>query len=140
MVTRIKSFIWKLDAVLRDLIIGIGFYFVLISLLELFIVKDKTGFILGTLLGCVVAAGLSVHMYSSLDRGLDMDSDSAQKYIFSRSMLRLFMMLVVLFLGAVIPGLSVIGVAFGLLGLKVSALMQPLVSAYITKKIFREGE
>lgn len=138
--TRMRRYISGIDAVLRDLIFGIVLYFAVISLIGLLIVEDKTGYFLGALVGSASAAGLAVHMYLSLDKGLDMDPDSAQKYIFSRSMLRLFMMLVVAALGAMIPGLSMIGVILGLLGLKVSGLMQPLVSAYITKKIFREGE
>lgn len=135
-----KRYINGIDEILRDLIFGIGLYFVVISLIGLAVVEDKAGYIMGAFFGSAWAVGMAVHMYLSLDKGLDMDPDSAQKYIFSRSMLRLFMMLVAVFLGALIPGLSFIGVVLGLLGLKVSALMQPLVSAYITKKIFREGE
>lgn len=140
MMTRLKHNINGIDEVLKDLILGIGLYFVVISLLGLIIVEDKAGYILGTVFGSAVALGMAVHMYQSLDKGLDMDPNSAQKYIFSRSMLRLFMMLTAAYIGIWLPWLSFIGVVLGLFGLKFAALMQPLVSAYITKKFFREGE
>ncbi len=140
MMKSIKHYIWSMDAVLRDLITGICIYFVLISLLGVFIVENIPGYVFGALLGSLTSIGLAMHMYSSLDRGLDMEPDAAQKYIFSRSMMRLFLMLAAAYLGLQISQISFIGVGLGLFGLKVSGLMQPLVSAYITNKIFREGE
>lgn len=140
MMAKFKRNISSINETLKDLIFGIGLYFVIISLIGLVIVEDKTGYILGTMFGSIVAVGMAFHMYASLDKGLDMDPDSAQKYIVSRSMLRLFMMLAAAYIGIWLPWLSFIGVVLGLFGLKFAALMQPLVSAYITKKIFREGE
>lgn len=138
--TRIRHYISGINETLKDLILGIGLYFVVISLIGVVVVEDKAGYILGVFFGSAVAVGMAVHMYQSLDKGLDMDPSSAQKYIFSRSMLRLFMMLVAAYIGIWLPWLSFIGVVLGLFGLKFTGLMQPLVSAYITKKIFREGE
>lgn len=138
--TSLKKRLYSMDAVLRDLIFGIVLSFVLITLAGLLLVEDKAGYVLGTLFGSAAAIGLALHSYCSLDKGLDMDPDSAKKYIFSRSMIRLFAMLVVAYLGLMLPVFSFPGVVLGLFGLKVSALMQPLVSEYITKKIFREGE
>lgn len=135
-----KRYISDIDEVLRDLIFGIALYFIVISLLGLLIVDDRPAYVLGTLVGCVASCATAVHMYRSLDRGLDMDPDAAGKYIFRQSMLRLFMMLVVVYISLLLPFVSPVGVVLGLLGLKLSGLMRPLVSSYITTKIFREGE
>lgn len=138
--TKIKQYISDIDEVLRDLIFGIALYFIVISLIGVLVVEDRLAFVLGALTGCVVSCVMAVHMYRSLDRGLDMDPDAAGKYIFRQSMLRLFMMLVAVYLSLLLPRVSPVGVILGLLGLKLSGLMRPLVSSYITTKIFREGE
>ncbi|MDE5966128.1 MAG: ATP synthase subunit I [Lachnospiraceae bacterium] len=134
-----KRKLWEMNSALRDLYVGLTIYFVLASLVGVFVVEDKAGFLTGLLFGVLVSFGLVYHMYRTLDRGLDMETKDAEKYILSQSSFRLFMMLVAAYIGLFVEFLSFPGVVLGLFGIKVSALMQPLVSINITNKIFREG-
>lgn len=140
MLHAMKSKIWNMNNVLRDLYVGLLLYFLIVSVLGVVLVTDKLGYVLGVLVGVCASFGFAYHMYRTLDKGLDMPEKAAQRYVLSRSCIRLFMMLVVAYVGLFVEGLSFLGVVLGLFGLKISALMQPLVSIYITNKIFREGE
>ncbi len=136
----LKKMIWKMNPTLRQLYVGLIIYFSVAAIIGLIVATDRLGWMLGLLLGVIASGCFAYHMYSTLDIGLDMPEKAAQRYILSRSCLRLFMMLVVAYIGLFVEAISFLGVVLGLLGLKFSALMQPLVSIYITNKIFREGE
>lgn len=128
------------DETLRDLKTGIVIVTIVLELLALVFAPGKLAFCLGILLGGAVAFGLSIHMYSSLDVALDMDSDSASKYIRKKTGFRMVIMGVAVFLACIFPAyLNVIGVVAGLLGLKLSAYAQPVIHKYIAAKIFRKG-
>ena len=120
---------------LKELILGIGFYFVLTEIIGLLMVQDKLAYSLGLLLGCMLATLLAWHMYQSLDKALDMDPTGATKYVRNCSLFRLFLMLIFLFLGRVVPGLDFIAVIIGILGLKISAFFEPLINRYIGKRV-----
>lgn len=125
---------------LRDLKTGIVIITILLELLALIFAPGKLAFCLGILLGGAVAFGLSIHMYSSLDLALDMDSDSASKYIRKKTGVRLLIMGLAVLIACIFPAyLNVIGVMAGILGLKLSAYAQPVIHKYIAAKIFRKG-
>ena len=128
------------DETLRDLKTGIVIITIIFELLALIFAPDKLAFCLGILLGGIVAFILSIHMYSSLDMALDMDSDSASKYIRKKTGVRLLIMGLAVLSACLFPAyLNVLGVTAGILGLKLSAYAQPFIHKYIAAKIFRKG-
>ena len=128
------------DETLRDLKTGIVIITIIFELLALIFAPDKLAFCLGILLGGIVAFILSIHMYSSLDMALDMDSDSASKYIRKKTGVRLLIMGLAVLAACIFPAyLNVLGVTAGILGLKLSAYAQPVIHKYIAAKIFRKG-
>lgn len=125
---------------LRDLKTGIVLITILLEAAGLILVPCKLAFCLGALFGGAVAFGLSIHMYSSLDLALDMDSEAAVKFIRKKTGIRTLIMGLAVFTACVFPAyLNVFGVAAGMLGLKLSAYAQPVIHKYIVPKIFRKG-
>lgn len=125
---------------LRDLKTGIVLITVLLEVTALIFAPNKLPFCLGILLGGTVAFGLSINMYNSLDLALDMDSDSASKYIRKKTGIRMLIMGVTVLPACIFPAyLNMMGVVAGLLGLKLSAYAQPVIHKYIATKIFRKG-
>ncbi len=129
----------KVKDTLIELFIGIGIYFVIAEIVGLVFVENKLTYTAGLVLGTIGAMLLSIHMYYTLNKGLDMDKDAATKYIKNNSFIRLGIMLLILLVGRVITYISFLAVFIGLLGLKIGAFMQPLVNKFRSTKINKEG-
>lgn len=126
----------KMNETLVDLIIGIVFCTVVISIIGLLITNNKLSFILGELLGSGIAIMLSFHLNASISRALDMNEEGAAKYTKKMAVLRLIIMGCAVVVALTFPEVfSVIGTLLGILGLKISAYLQPLTNRFITKKI-----
>lgn len=128
----------KLNPTLRDLIAGIIACNMIQMLVGLLFSSNRLSFALGTLAGGTVAVGIAIHMYCTLDKGLDMQPDAAKKYITMQSILRLCVIFLVGAVAMWVPDLHFLAVIFGVLSLKVSALMQPVIHKCITR-IVGEG-
>lgn len=125
---------------LRDLKTGIIFVTILLIAAGIAFVPGRMAFCLGVLLGGGVAFFLSIHMYNSIEMALDMDSESAKKFTQKKTGIRMLIMGMAVLAACIFPVyLNVFGVAAGLLGLKLSAYMQPFIHKYIAPKIFRKG-
>ena len=119
---------------LHDLYAGIVLFSLLILLIGLLLVRQKLPFALGVLLGGAVSCGLGTHMYRSLDVALELPSDAAVKYTRKRSGLRMIFMGITVGVSCIFPAcLNVFGVVFGLLTLKFSAYLQPVIHIFTTK-------
>lgn len=129
----------KLNPTLRDLIFGIGIYMLILEMIGLIFIEDKLPYTIGNVFGCAVAIGLAFSMYNSIVKALDMVPEQAQKYTTKKSILRLLVMFVAVGVGMTFNWINYVSVILGILGLKVSAFMQPFIYEYITKKIFKEG-
>ncbi|MDD6207807.1 MAG: ATP synthase subunit I [Clostridiales bacterium] len=97
-------------------------------------------YLAGVLVGGVVAAGLAYHMYTTLDEALDLGEDSVN-YVRKKSILRILIMGLAVLAAIRFPQyLNLLGVGMGILSLKMSALLQPVIQTYIVSKIYRKGE
>jgi hypothetical protein len=123
-----------------DLIIGIILFFALFSIVGVALAENKLAFFLGTLFGSIVALGLCTHMYKTLEVTLDMSADKAEKRSYAMTGVRLVIMgaavLAAIFLS---ERISLLGVILGILTLKLSALVQPLLHKRVTRKLFDKG-
>ena len=120
--------------------IGIGIYTVLVEAVGIFFSENILFYTLGLFFGVIIAVLLIIHMTKTLDRALDLPQAQATKYMRKQSFLRLFIMLVSLVAGMIIPFFNFIALILGMLGLKMGALMAPKFlkwlypDRYITKK------
>ena len=123
---------------LWELIIG-TIVCVLLFMLGNLLVKNQFAYTIGLILGGAVAIGMSFHMYSSLQKAVLYDRETAGKKIKIGSLIRMAFMLIVLVLSVILPQyISLLGVAFGILSLKFSAYLQPLTHK-VLKKIRNKG-
>lgn len=113
--------------VLMQLYIGIGIYFAVFGVLGIIFMRPVWLFIISLLVGCAAACFIAYNMYDVLDRALELESGKAKSFVTIRSMIRLGLCLVLMAAGIMVDWVSFVGVTVGLLGLKVSAFMNPLV-------------
>lgn len=122
-----------------DLWIGLSIYFLFFEIIGLIFVENRIPYTIGLLFGCITAAFLAWNMFVSIDQALDMSEQDAIKYTKRKSIVRALVMLVVAFVGMRVFWISFPGVIIGILGLKISAFLQPYTNSHITKKIFKKG-
>lgn len=95
---------------------------------------------LGIVFGVLVAAGLAFHMYKSLAVTLDLPPDQAERHGRNQSALRIGLMALAVVFSMFFPGIfHAAGVVLGILTLKCSAYLQPIIRRFITNKIYSKG-
>lgn len=118
---------------LTGLLIGIGLYIVVIAILGAILVDNKLQFVLGTVWSGLGATAVTVHLYFSLQKSLDLDEESAVKRERVQAMIRMIIMIVVIGSGLCFQQVfHSLGVVLGAFALKVSAYLQPLFHNYIS--------
>ena len=123
----------KLNSGVKDLWVGTLLFFLVFTLIGLFVVEQKGRFALGLFVGSITTAYLVYHMYESIDAGLGLDEEAAAKYIRNKTMQRWLIRLAVVFASVYIPYVSVAGVMVGMFGLKFSAYFQPWIHKLVLK-------
>lgn len=124
----------------RELLIGLGIWTVPILVLLAVFRGDHLAAVLGTLLGTAAAAVLIFHMYRHLDIALDMDAKHAQSHIQIASFQRVFIMGAVLAVSFMFPiYFDPVGVVLGIFGVKISALMYPVLHPQYEKRRKRKA-
>lgn len=113
--------------VLMQLYIGIGIYFAVFGVLGVIFMRPIWLFILSLFVGCAAACFIAYNMYDVLDRALELETGKAKSFVTVRSMIRLGVCLVLMAAGIMVDWVSFVGVTVGLLGLKVSAFLNPLI-------------
>lgn len=130
------KFIKNKNETLRDLIVGVCIISIIFALIGAIFVQNKLSFVLGVLLGGVIAFFLAIHLNYTIGVALDYEPEQAVKYTRFMSFVRLLVMI-----GAVALALSfpkvfhTVGVLLGMLSLKISAYCRPLIYKYITNNI-----
>lgn len=113
---------------LKGLLFGILLYTIPFILIGIIVVNNKIPYFLGLFLGMILAMGIAVNMYRCLDFCLELDPESAEKTMRKKAILRFLVMAVVVGLAFCFPNvLHPLGIFFGLMGLKVSAYVQPFI-------------
>ncbi len=121
-------------------LVGLVIYTVVVEIVGIFFSDDMLSYSLGLVLGAGMAVILFAHMAKTLDYALDLPEQQASSYVKKQSFFRLFLMLVVLVIGRVLPAFNFITVVLGLLGLKIASLFAPVIlrrlypDSYITKE------
>lgn len=108
----------------------------IVFLLGNLIVSNHLAYNLGLLLGGIVAAVMSGHMYSSLNEAVLYDKETAEKKVKFSSLIRMLIMVAALAAAALLPDIfSFVAVVLGISGLKFSAYLQPLTHKVLNKII-----
>lgn len=124
----------KIDQTLAELIIGILFSGVLIWLVSLLITGPDAAFAASYAAGVATAVLLSVHMYRSIDRALDMGQEDAEKYMRRAYFFRVLFIFCVAGFVCRIDQEDIIAVFLGILCLKFGAFLQPLTNRLLKKR------
>ena len=120
---------------LYELVTGVVLWFILFLLGNIFI-SYRLAYTLGLVLGCLIAVGMSSHMYYILRNAMLYDQETAAKKVQKGTVLRYLFMLTGLIAALLLPEyISIFGVALGILSLKFSAYLQPLTHKFLEKFI-----
>ena len=120
---------------LYELVIGIVVCLV-VFLPGVFLTKNPMAYILGLVIGGLIACFMSTHMYRALQQAMLYDEETATKKVQKGTILRVLLMMAGLVAALVLPQwISIIGVALGILSLKFSAYLQPLTHKFSEKFI-----
>lgn len=108
----------------------------IVFLLGNLIASNHLAYNLGLLLGGIVAAVMSGHMYSSLNEAVLYDKETAEKKVKFGSLIRMLIMVAALAAAALLPNIfNFVAVVLGISSLKFSAYMQPLTHKVLNKII-----
>ena len=126
----------KAKIILKEMLIGLIIWSLPVLVILAIVAENKPAVICGVLTGTLAAAGIIFHMYRHLDIALDMEPESARKHTLKSSFQRTFIMAVILIVSMIWYGyVHPIGVVLGLMGVKMTAYIQPYVHKYIAGKI-----
>lgn len=118
---------------LSELILGVVIAAIIIIIGGTILSDHKLPFTIGMLLGVFVAIVMTVSMYRSLDKSLEMDTEKAVGYMKRSVILRVLFLIGAIAIAIIASKyISIIGVIIGILCLKLSAYLQPL-----THKLFK---
>ena len=131
-----RRWINKDNETLFDLIFGCIVYSIVFEAIGLLVVENKGSYSLGLLL---VAIGLSVSMYKSLNNCLVMTEHQARRNMVFSTLLRAVVILLAAWIGMRSGYFSFPGIIIGILGLKISAYFHAYTNVYITKKLYKKG-
>ena len=129
---RMKENIKKISETLKELLIGILFYGILVEVIGICFIKDKIYFTIGLWFGVLLALAAAVHMWWGLDRAMDL-GNGASKYALSQNMIRYGVIVVAFGALCVLDVGNPIAAFVGIMGLKAGAYLQPFTHKIMIK-------
>ena len=127
-----KENIKKISETLKELLIGILFYGILVEVIGICFIKDKMYFTIGLWFGIILACAAAVHMWWGLDKAMDM-GNGASKYALSQNLIRYGVIVVAFGALCVVDLGNPIAAFAGIMGLKAGAYLQPFTHKIIIK-------
>lgn len=133
-VNRTENMLKRLNDALPGLVLGILVYGVVVELCGVWFVSDKLRYTTGLAIGIGLAVGMAINMAVVLQDAVEVYGESgAQKKIIAKSALR-YIVVVIVFFVMMKWNLGNLFTAFiGVLGLKVSAYLQPVAHIVMSK-------
>lgn len=123
----------KINETLKELLLGILAFGVLCQAAGIWFVKDKAGYSLGLWIGTGLALLAAVHMWRSLDRGLELGTD-ATGYMVKQNMVRYGVLIVAYGVLCVTEIGNPLAAFLGIMGLKAGAYLQPFTHKLLNKR------
>lgn len=116
----------KINTALPGLLCGIILFGILCQVLVFFLVEDKTGYSIGLWAGVLTAIFMAFHMAVTLNTAVERDVKGAQASATRQNIIRYFIVVVILGILMLTEVGNPLAAFAGVMGLKVSAYMQPL--------------
>ncbi|MEE1079472.1 MAG: hypothetical protein UIC64_10550 [Agathobacter sp.] len=124
----------RINESLPELVIGIVIYGVVLQLGGIWFVSDKIYYSIGLWVGIFTAIGMAINIAIVLQDSIGFDGSKAAKgRIVAKSAIRYIVVVVLFFILGYFKLGNLIAAFLGVLGLKISAYMQPLIWK-VTKK------
>ena len=124
----------RLNDALPELLLGILFYGVLAELLGIWFVEDKIRYTSGLAIGIALACGMAINIAVVLQDAVDIYGESkARAKIIGKSLLRYAVAVVVFFVMMKFNLGNIYSAFIGVIGLKISAYLQPFTHKCIQK-------
>ncbi len=124
----------RLNDALPGLVLGIFIYGAAAELIGVWFAADKLRFTSGLVIGIVLAAGMAINIAVVLQDAVDIYGESrARTKIIAKSLMRYAVVVVVFFVMMKFNLGNLISAFIGVLGLKVSAYLQPFAHRFISK-------
>lgn len=134
MVNQTNSMLKRLNDALPGLVLGILIYGALVELIGVWFVSDKLRFSTGLAIGIALACGMAVNIAVVLRDAVDIYGTShAQARVIAKSVLRYVVVVIVFYFMMKWNVGNLFSAFIGVMGLKVSAYLQPFAHKLITK-------
>lgn len=129
----------RINESLPGLVAGIVIYGVIVQLAGVWFVEDKWAYSIGLWYGIAIAIGMGINMAVVIyDTVTFYDAESANKRVAAKSVLRYGVVAVLLGILGYFNFGDLIAAFLGVMGLKVSAYMQPLLRKVVNKLTGRD--
>jgi NADH:ubiquinone oxidoreductase subunit 2 (subunit N) len=135
MISTVIKRLKKINTALPSMLVGIAVFGILCQIAGLLFVKDKANYSIGLWIGVLTAIFMVFHMAISLNSTVEMDEKGARAAATRKNILRYLAVIIVLEILMVTRIGNPLAAFLGIMGLKVSAYMNPLIS-----KIFHLGK
>lgn len=124
----------RLNDALPGLVLGIVIYGIIIELVGVWFVEDKLRYSTGLLIGISVAIGLAINIAVVIRDAVEIyGADGARNRLIIKSVLRYVVVVIVFFVMVKFNLGNLFSAFIGVLGLKVSAYLQPFAHKVILK-------
>ena len=118
---------------LPELIGGVIGFGVVCEVVGLIFVSDKSNYSIGLWIGVAVAIAMSFHMAYTLNKAVVRNEKDAQSYATAQNLLRYFLVVVILGILMLTNVGNPLAAFAGIMGIKVSAYLQPLWQKLLLK-------
>ncbi len=125
--------------VLPEMITGIVLVNGILAIPVAIFLEDRLFNLMGLLYGVIVAIAMTVHMWTSVERALELSESEARKYMVKNYMIRTCIAVGVVIFVAMLGIGNYLLTLIGILSLKVAAYIQPFTHK-IFKKYIAKGE
>lgn len=116
----------KINTALPGLLAGILLFGILCQVLVFFLVEDKTGYSIGLWVGVLTAIFMAFHMAVTLNTVVERDEKGAQAAATRQNIIRYLIVVIILGILMLTKFGNPLAAFAGVMGLKVSAYLQPL--------------
>ena len=124
----------RINDALPGLVLGILIYGVVIEMLGIWFVEDKLRYSSGLLIGIVLAVGMAINIATVIRDAVELyGEDGAKNRVIIKSILRYLIVVIVFFVMMKFNLGNLFAAFIGVLGLKVSAYLQPFAHKAILR-------
>lgn len=132
---KLTGWIYDLNHALPGLLLGILLFGVICQVVGFFLVTDEAFYSIGLWVGILTAFFMAFHMAYTLDTAVEKDVKGAQGSATKHNLIRYFIVVIIMGILMVTRIGNPLAAFLGVMGLKVSAYIQPVLG-----KISRKGD